>query len=227
MGRKRAALIDLDGTLSDSAPELAAAVDRTLEALGHQAAGVAKVCNWVGDGIDVLLARALQDATGGDAGETVRREARWRFDAAYAALLGTTSPLYPGVIEGLERLHRAGVRTACVTNKARVFAAPLLASLGIADRFHALIAGDAGLAKKPQPAMLFAAAERLDLGISECVMIGDSRVDVAAARAAGCPAWCVRTGYNRGEPIDDAGADAVFDRFDDLVEALLATAPAA
>lgn len=220
-----AALVDLDGTLCDSAPELAAAVDRVREELGYPAAGVTRVRDWVGEGISTLLARALRDATGAEPDTDALRDARMRFDTAYAEVLGTMGPLYPGVAGGLDRLREAGVPTACITNKARLFALPLLGALGVANRFDALIAGDAGLALKPDPAMLHAAAGRLGVDIEACVMIGDSGVDVATARAAGCPAWCVRTGYNRGEPIDDAGADAVFDRFDDLVEALLATAP--
>lgn len=221
-GAKRAALIDLDGTLCDSAPELAAAVDRARTDLGYPAAGTSRVRQWVGEGIDTLLARALEDATGETPDAAAQRDARARFDTAYAEVLGTMCPLYPGVVEGLDRLRAAGVRTACITNKARIFALPLLGSLGIADRFDTLVAGDSGVAKKPDAAPLLAAAERLGVAIGDCVMVGDSGVDVAAARAAGCPAWCVRTGYNAGEPIDGAGADAVFDRFDELVEALLA-----
>ncbi|MDZ7748856.1 MAG: HAD-IA family hydrolase [Halofilum sp. (in: g-proteobacteria)] len=184
-----ATLIDLDGTLCDSVPELAGAVDRVLEELGYPAAGVAKVRDWVGEGIATLLARALRDATGEEPSAEALRDARTRFDTAYAEVLGTMCPLYPGVVEGLDRLRAAGVRTACITNKARLFALPLLGSLGVADRFDALVAGDAGLALKPDPAMLLAAAERLDVAIGDCVMIGDSAVDVAAARPR-LPAWC-------------------------------------
>jgi len=219
-----AALIDLDGTLVDSAHELATAVDRMLAEAGHPSAGVSKVRDWVGDGVDMLVARALGDATGHDPDAETLREARARFDTFYAEVLGTESALYPGVAEGLERLRAADVRTACITNKSKIFALSLLGALGIADRFDLLVAGDMAEAKKPDAAPLQYAAERLGVALPECVMIGDSAIDVAAARAAGCAAWCVRSGYNRGEPIDSAGADAVFDRFDELVEALLARA---
>lgn len=212
---------DLDGTLCDSAPELAAAVDRMRADLGYPAAGTGKVRAWVGEGIDTLVARALEDAGGEAPDAATLRDARTRFDTAYAEALGTMCPLYPGVVEGLDALRAAGVRVACITNKARIFALPLLGSLGIADRFDAIVAGDSGVAKKPDAAPLLLAAERLGVGIDECVMIGDSGIDVAAARAAGCPVRCVRTGYNAGAPVEEAGADAVFDRFDELVEALL------
>ena len=219
-----AALIDLDGTLVDSAHELATAIDRMLAEAGHPAAGVAKVREWVGDGVDMLVSRALTDATGQTPDAARQREARARFDTFYAEVLGTESPLYPGVVEGLDRLRAAGIRTACITNKSKIFALSLLGALGIAQRFDLVVAGDSVAAKKPDAAPLQHAADRLGVSLADCVMIGDSSIDVAAARAAGCPAWCVRSGYNRGEPIDSAGADAVFDRFDELVEALLGRA---
>lgn len=221
MTRARAALIDLDGTLVDSAPELAAAVDRMLVDLGHAPAGLEKTRSRVGGGVDALVTRSLAEALGREPGDEERAAARRRFDTRYAEVLGTMGPLYPGVTGGLDRLRAAGVATACITNKLRLFALPLLGTLGIADRFDALVAGDTAAALKPDPAPLALAAERLGVALADCVMIGDSAVDVAAARAAGCPAWCVRTGYG-GEPVEAAAPDAVFDRFDELVEALLA-----
>lgn len=227
MSTPRAVLIDLDGTLVDSAPELAAAVDRMLGDLGHRPAGLAKARDWVGGGINALVAHALADALQREPGDDERGDARARFDTYYAEILGTIGPLYPGVVTGLDRLREAGVATACITNKVRLFALPLLGALGIADRFDVLVAGDTASALKPDPAPLALAAERLGVAIGDCVMVGDSGVDVVAARAAGCAAWCVRTGYSGSEPIDAAGPDAVFDRLDELVEALLARGTAA
>lgn len=226
MSGLRAALVDLDGTLVDSAAELAAAVDRVRTDLGYEPAGPSKVRDWVGEGIERLVARALADATGAEPDAVALRDARARFDTAYAEVLGTMSPLYPGVVEGLDRLRGAGIATACITNKSRIFALSLLGALGILDRFDVVVAGDSAAAKKPDAAPLVLAAEKLGVGPAACVMIGDSAIDVAAARAAGCPAWCVRTGYNRGEPVDAADPDAVFDAFDELVRALLDAEPA-
>lgn len=222
-----AVLIDLDGTMVDSAPELAAAVDRMLGDLGHGPVGVAGVREWIGGGIGALVARALAEALGREPSDDERRDARSRFDTRYAEVLGTMGPLYPGVVTGLDRLRAAGVATACITNKARLFALPLLATLGLDGRLDVLVAGDDAAALKPDPAPLALAAEKLGVALGECVMIGDSGIDVASARAAGCPAWCVRTGYGAGEPIEAAGPDAVFERFDELVEALLAGRTAA
>jgi phosphoglycolate phosphatase len=218
----RAALIDLDGTLVDSAPELATAVDRVLAEAGHEPAGVERVRDWVGDGIDRLLERALTEAVGQAPDAAELRSVRARFDTFYAEILGTAAPLYAGVVDGLDSLRAAGVGTACITNKAGVFALGLLGAVGIADRFDAVVAGDSGRGLKPDAAPLQAAARKLGVAIEDCVMVGDSAIDVAAARAAGCPAWCVRTGYNRGAPLEESGPDRIFDRFDELAAALTA-----
>ena len=214
-----AVLIDLDGTLVDSAPELAQAVDRMLGDLGYEGAGVENVRQWVGNGIDRLVARALTGALGEEPDDEALREARVRFDTAYAEVLGTMAPLYPGVVDGLDCLRDAGVKTACITNKHRIFALPLLGALGIADRFDIVVGGDSGVALKPDAAPLALAAGRLGVAVGDCVMIGDSATDVAAARAAGCPAWCVRSGYNRGEPLEACGPDRIFGRVDELARA--------
>lgn len=217
----RLALVDLDGTLIDSAPELAAAVDKMRRGVDLPPAGVEKVRGWIGEGMDELVRQALADAMEREPDETERREARTRFDTAYAEVIGTQSAPYPGVVEGVDRLRAAGVRTACITNKSRMFSISLLGALDLLNRFDLLIGGDAPHPKKPDAAPLLSAAERLDVPIEDCVMIGDSGIDVAAARAAGFPVWCVRTGYSRGQAPEELGADALYDRFDDLVDALL------
>jgi phosphoglycolate phosphatase len=219
-----AALIDLDGTLTDSARELAAAIDRMLVDAGHDRAGTDRVRDWVGDGINRLIERALVHATGESPDAEALRDARRRFDTAYAEILGTMAPLYPGVVEGLDEIRSAGIATACVTNKAGVFAIGLLGSLGIADRFDEIITGDRVAELKPAAAPLEMAARKLGVAIDDCVMVGDSAIDIAAARAAGCPAWCVRTGYNRGASLEDSGPDRIFDRFDELAAVLTARA---
>lgn len=216
----RALLVDLDGTLVDSAPELAVALDRMLTGSGYEPAGTDRVRDWVGNGIDQLIRRAVSGQLDAEPDEAELRRLRAQFDTAYAEVLGTMAPLYPGVVEGLDRVRAAGWRTACITNKARIFAVGLLGTVGIADRFDKVIAGDGGSGCKPEAAPLEAAARKLGVAIEDCVMVGDSAIDVAAARAAGCPVWCVRTGYNRGAPLEDSGPDRIFDRFDSLAAAL-------
>ena len=225
MTRPKAALIDLDGTLVDSAPELAAAVNRMRVDFDLPPVDEACVRTWVGAGIDTLVGHALEDAPEPIQSKQQLRAARVAFDAAYAEVLGTMAPLYPGVLQGLDRLRSASVATACITNKARIFAVPFLGALGLTDRFDMIVADDSGAAGKPNAAPLLKAAERLGVSIECCIVIGDSFIDIAAARNAGCPVWCVRTGYNRDEPIEAANPDAVFDRFDGLVEALVHMRP--
>lgn len=222
----KALLVDLDGTLVDSAPELAVALDRVLTDAGYEPAGAERVRDWVGDGLDRLIQRAATAARDEESDEATLRRLRADFDTAYAEVLGTMAPLYPGVVEGLDAVRAAGWSTACITNKARIFAIGLLGTVGIADRFDKVIAGDSGHGGKPTAAPLEAAARKLGVAIEDCVMVGDSAIDVSAARAAGCPAWCVRTGYNRGAPLEDSGPDRIFDRFDELVAALTAGAGA-
>lgn len=217
----RAALIDLDGTLVDSAPELADSLDVMLIELGHAPVGEARVRQWVGGGVGVLVEQGLYHALGREPTAADREQGRTLFRSAYDDRVGHRGPVYPGVFAGLDRLRAAGVHLACVTNKIRRFTAPMLERLELIDYFDTVVAGDDAAALKPDPAMLLLAAERLGVDTAHCVMIGDSAIDVAAARNAGMPVWCLRSGYGGSEPVDAAGPDAAFDRFDELAEALV------
>lgn len=217
----RAVLLDLDGTLVDSAPELATAVNQVRQAFGLPEAPLASVRDWVGEGVDMLLRSALSEAVDLESDADARRSARASFNKAYAAVLGTAAVPCPGVPEGLERLRAAGMPLACVTNKPEPFARALLESLGILAPFGVIVGGDCTEALKPDAAPVRLAAERLGVAVGNCLLVGDSAIDITTARNAGCPVWCVRSGYDRGRPVDEAGADAVFDRFDELVDALL------
>lgn len=217
----RSLLIDLDGTLVDSAPELAIAVNEVRKTHGLPAASLDQVRDWVGEGVAVLLRNALREVAGDQPPASLLATARASFDTAYARVLGRHSNAYPGVHSGLWRLREAGLPLACVTNKPEAFARALLESLGILSPFDVIVGGDSTEALKPDAAPVRFAAERLGVEVGNCLLVGDSGIDVATARNAGCPVWCVRSGYDRGRPVDEAGADAVFDRFDELVDALL------
>jgi phosphoglycolate phosphatase len=132
------------------------------------------------------------------------------------AINGQHSALYAGVLEGLEMLHARGLRRVCLTNKPTAFALPLLASKGIAGYFEATYGGDAFEHKKPHPMPLLKACEAMGLAPAQVLMVGDSSNDAQAARAAGCPVVLMSYGYNHGEPVAEAGADAVLDRLDAL-----------
>lgn len=217
----RAVLLDLDGTLVDSAAELALAVNRVRQEFDLSEASLESVRDWMGEGVTALLQQALAGAVDIGTDTEARRRARSVFNESYAAVLGTSAVPCPGVPEGLERLQAAGMPLACVTNKPEAFARALLDSLGILSPFDVIVGGDSTEALKPDAAPVRLAAERVGVEVGNCLLVGDSAIDVETARNAGCPVWCVRSGYDRGRPVDEAGADAVFDRFDELVDALL------
>lgn len=206
-----AVLIDLDGTLVDSAPDIHAAVNRALTAVRHPPRSLDEVRGWIGNGIEPLLHRALTADPDGCAPAALLEPAKRHFQDAYRQLNGRLSRLYPGVSEGLERLRAAGCALACVTNKPAAFAEPLLTACAIADYFSMLVGGDTLAEKKPHPRPLLYAAARLGAGPDRSLLVGDSETDVKAARAAGMAVVCVSYGYNHGRDIRAAGPDAVVD----------------
>jgi phosphoglycolate phosphatase len=215
------ALFDLDGTLVDSAPDLAEAVDLTLQELGRSPAGLEKVRPWVGNGAKVLIRRALADKRDW---EPARPEDDLLIESAleiffkhYRQTNGKHARVYPGVKECLEHLSACGCRMGVVTNKPQQFIAPLLEQTGLAQWFQLTLGGDALPEKKPEPAPVLHAMHQLHGTIGTTVMIGDSVNDVQAALAAGVPCVAVRYGYNFGPSIDSLGADAVVDSLSELL----------
>ena len=199
----RAVLFDLDGTLADTAGEIALALERAFASLGLPPLPEREVRELIGRGIASLVERAL----GRLGAATDPRLAVERFEAAYAETVGTTATLYPGVAASLERLAAAGLPLGVVTNKARAFSVRLLERLDVAHRFAAVVCGDDGWPKKPAADMMLAACAQLACDPAATLLVGDSENDVLAARAAGCPVWCVPYGYNEGRPVETLGAD--------------------
>lgn len=197
----RLAMFDLDGTLVDSVPDLAAAVDRTLLALGREPAGRERVRLWVGNGARVLVRRALAgglEHAGVD--EALAEQALALFLDAYADNHALTR-VYPGVVETLDRLREEGVALALITNKPARFLPELLADKDLGGYFQWLVGGDSLPQQKPDPAALHWVMERAGVGAGEALFVGDSRNDVRAARAAGVTCVALSYGYNHGEPI--------------------------
>lgn len=213
-------LIDLDGTLVDSVPDLTYCVDAMMARLGRPARGEAAVRNWVGNGVERLVRRALLGRLDGEPDETDYQRAYPIFLELYAENTFNRSRLYPGVREGLEFMQGAGYPLGCVTNKAARFTEPLLQHLGIYDFFGIVISGDTLPRKKPDPLPLIHAAGHFGVKPEESLMIGDSVSDVNAARAAGFRVICTSYGYNHGVDIRESNPDAVIDSFVELRELL-------
>lgn len=215
--RFRTIVFDLDGTLADTAPDIAAALNHALTGLGRRTLPLDDVRSMVGHGGRVLVERGLA-ATGGG-GDGLVAPAFDAFLAAYAARVCVDSRPYPGVDAALDVLAAQGVALAVCTNKPERLARGVIAALGWDGRFAAIVGGDTLATTKPDPAMLHLAVE--DAGGGPAAMVGDSIVDVQTARAGGLPCVAVGFGYP-DRPADKLGADAVIDHFDDLVTALAA-----
>ncbi|MDO6407904.1 phosphoglycolate phosphatase [Pantoea phytobeneficialis] len=216
----RALAFDLDGTLVDSAPGLAQAIDHALGDLQLPPPGVARASTWIGNGADVMMTRALTWALGREPQENEQRDARTLFDKYYAETVEAGSTLFPQVKATLAKLADKGLPLAIVTNKPTPFVAPLLASLGIADYFSLIIGGDDVVVKKPHPAAIFLVLGRFGVLPQQLLFVGDSRNDILAAQAAGVPNIGMTFGYNYGEPIASSQPDLTLDSFDELLPAL-------
>ncbi|MDA7087709.1 phosphoglycolate phosphatase [Pseudomonas sp. SA3-5] len=212
-------MFDLDGTLVDSVPDLAAAVDKSLLQLGQPAAGVEQVRDWVGNGARVLVRRAL---AGGLLHEHIddayAEQALELFMQAYAEGHALTL-IYPGVRETLDWLHAQQVEMAIITNKPERFVAPLLDDKGLGRYFRWIIGGDTLPQQKPDPAALLHVLQLARVEAQQALFIGDSRNDVLAAKAAGVPCVALSYGYNHGRPIGEEGPLRVLD---DLRQLLVA-----
>lgn len=215
-GKPKLVLIDLDGTLVDSVPDLAFCVDEMMKAIGREPWGVDKVRTWVGNGVDRLVMRGLTDTLWDDPSDEEFQQAHRIFMDLYADNTSGRSCLYEGVIEGLDYLVANGYKIACVTNKAEAFTVPLLKDMGIFDKFQLVVSGDTTAKKKPDPMPLLYAAEKLDEAPADCLMVGDSMHDVEAARNAGFQVVSVPYGYNHGIDIREANPDAVIDSLAEL-----------
>lgn len=194
-------MFDLDGTLVDSIPDLAAATDAMLVQLGRAPAGIDKVRNWVGNGAPVLVRRALADDFDHQAISAEQEaEALAVFMQAYGSGHELTT-LYPGILDTLASLQQLGIKLALVTNKPEAFLPDLLAEMQMADFFQWIVGGDTFAQKKPDPTGLLWVMQQAGVTAEQCLFVGDSRNDVQAAKAANVACVAVTYGYNYGEPI--------------------------
>ena len=212
-----AVMIDLDGTLLDTIPDLAAATNLMLEALGEAVLPLDTVRNFVGKGIPRLVERALTRDIDGRAGTEAVVRALPVFERFYTEVNGRHTTMYPGVREGLEQMQAAGFRLACVTNKAGAFTLPLLERMGLAPFFEQTVSGDTLARKKPDPIQLLHVCNEFGIAPARMLMIGDSGNDALAARAAGCPVFCVSYGYNEGHDVHSLDVDAIVAALTDCI----------
>jgi phosphoglycolate phosphatase len=210
----RAAIVDLDGTMVDTVGDFEAALGATLAEFGLPPVTRTFIARTVGKGSEHLLSRTLVEV---GAPAALYDEAWARYQRHYLRINGQHSEVFPGVREGLAALAARGWPLACLTNKPGAFARPLLQAKGLAPYFAHVFGGDAFTRKKPDPLPLLEACRALGTEPRQTLMVGDSSNDAAAARAAGCPVVLLSHGYNHGEPVEGAGADAVLDRLDGLI----------
>lgn len=211
--RWKACLFDLDGTLVESAPEIADAVNDTLRHFGWPEVTQAEVDGWIGQGTRELLILALARVS--DSMVTTVREgpdlarALPVFDRHYQQRCGTRSRLYPQVRETLQALRDGGCRLALVTNKEGRYTDTVLRAHDLQDAFDVVISGDTLPTRKPDPAGVRHALDLWDVPPGEALFVGDSSIDAATARRAGVAVWLLPYGYNMGEPVQACEPDRV------------------
>ena len=219
---KNVLLFDLDGTLVDSVPDLALAVNQMLIELGLSAYSQDIIRGWVGNGANILVQRALSgDAEiSTDLDELLIKRGLEIFYQTYQSFNCIETRLYPEVLDTLTELKQRGYRLAIITNKPERFIAPIVDGLGLNGLFELIIGGDTLEKRKPDPLPLHYACQQLSVNTDQCVMIGDSKNDILAAKAANMQSVALTYGYNYGEDVSVYHSELVIDDFADLLGAL-------
>jgi phosphoglycolate phosphatase len=217
---------DLDGTLVDTAAEIAEAANLALDAHGIARRPPAEITLLIGAGAHELMRRLLARCCDDDPALAARVrvvDVLASMDAHYVQTTGTSARPYAGCVEALADLRRAGVRLACTTNKELRHAQRVLEATALDACFDLVIGGDSLPEKKPHASVLRHVAEKLGVATSRSAHLGDSALDVAAARNAGMAAWAVPYGYNAGMPIEASMPDRLFASLTQVAEHVLAT----
>lgn len=215
--RVSAILLDLDGTLLHTAPDLAEAANRMLRDLERPPVSQTLLMSYIGNGISWLVKRALTGDMHAEPDTALYDRALPIFEKHYTELALQSKP-FQGVVEGLDAMKAAGYRLGCITNKVAFFTEPLLRAAGLDAYFEIVLSGDSLPEKKPHPMPLLHAAKFFGVAPEQVLLIGDSLNDVVAARAAGCPVFCVPYGYNHGEPVEGLDLDAVIPALPDALK---------
>jgi phosphoglycolate phosphatase len=218
----KAVLFDLDGTLIETAPEIANAVNDTLAHLGLAPVEQSLVDGWIGHGTGELLVKALAYRQNASL-QAVRLSPelaaiRSTFNGHYQSRCGTSSQLYPGVRETLVALREGGCRLAVVTNKEAHYTEIVLRAHDLLPLLDQVIAGDSLPTKKPDPAGVLHCLHTFGVAPEQALFVGDSSIDAATARNAGVPVWLLPYGYNMGQAIEDCKPDRVIQSVRALLE---------
>ncbi|MBI5428846.1 MAG: phosphoglycolate phosphatase [Nitrosomonadales bacterium] len=203
-----AIVVDLDGTMLHTAPELCEAANRMLRDIDYAPVSQELLASYIGNGISWLVKRALTGDMHATPDAALYDHALPIFEKHYTELLLDSKP-FGSVIAGLDAIKAAGFHMGCITNKVERYTLPLLKGVGLAKYFDIVLAGDTLPEKKPHPMPLLHAAKFFNIPIQQLLLVGDSLSDTVAARAAGCPVFCVPYGYNHGEPVETLELDAV------------------
>lgn len=214
-----AIVFDLDGTLIDSAPDIAAAINAVLGESGRRNLSLPEVRQIVGDGTHALVSRAFSAVDGAPLAESELSRHVGKYRIAYEERATRETVPYPGVVETLRSLYQTGFRLGLCTNKPDRPARAIIEAFGMASYIGALVGGESAPARKPDARHLKATLDLLGAGPQEAVMVGDGINDVMVARALSVPVVIVTFGYSRSSP-ESLGADATIDRFDQLSDAL-------
>ncbi len=202
-------MIDLDGTLLNTADDLALAANLMLRELDLPEKSPATIQSYIGKGIERLVKRTLTGQLDGEPDAALLAKALPIYKKNYAENLSKNTQPYPGVMRGVDALLQAGFKLACITNKSEIFTLPLLRATGLFDQFEIILSGDSLPKKKPDPMPLVHICKHFDVHPNEALLIGDSLNDAIAARAAGCHVFCVPYGYNEGRDVHDLDCDAI------------------
>ena len=217
----RAAIVDLDGTMVDTAPDFQVAINRMRDELNLAPLELDTVVDFVGKGSENLMRRVLGVDFEKSEVESRFDHALERYQYHYLQINGDHSELYAGVHEGLLAMKHGGVRLACVTNKPIAFARPLLHKKGLIDLFEVIYGGDSLAHKKPHPLPMLIVCKDFDLQPAQVVAIGDSSNDSEAARAAGCRVLTVPYGYNHGQPVQTIDTDGIVESLVDAANLIV------
>ena len=217
----RAAIIDLDGTMVDTAPDFQVAINRMRDELHLAPLALDTIVDFVGKGSENLMRRVLGVDFEKNEVESRFDHALERYQHHYLQINGDHSELYAGVHEGLVAMKKGGVRLACVTNKPIAFARPLLEKKGLIDLFEVIYGGDSLAHKKPHPLPMLTVFNDFDLQPAHVVAMGVSSNDSEAARAAGCRVLTVPYGYNHGQPVQTIDTDGIVESLIDAANLIV------